>query len=49
MLELDMSNLPEEYAQMKFLIGRAQLKDDELTKPGTVENCITGGNSTSAN
>ena len=46
MLELDMKNLPEEYSQMKFLIGRALLKNDELTEPGTVENCITGGTST---
>lgn len=47
MLELDMSNLPEEYAQMKFLIGRALLKNDELTEPGVVETCITGGGSVS--
>ena len=49
MLELDMKNLPAEYAQMKFLIGRALLKDDELTKPGTVESCIYGATATSAN
>ena len=42
MLELDMKNLPEEYSQMKFLIGRALLKDDELTEPGVVESCIKG-------
>ncbi len=50
MLELDMSNLPAEYSQMKFLIGRALLKDDELTKPGMVETCYYGSsNSTTAN
>ena len=49
MLELDMSNLPEEYAQMKFLIGRALLKDDDLTKPGTVETCISGGSGSTTN
>lgn len=42
MLELDMKNLPAEYSQMKFLIGRALLKNDELTEPGTVESCIRG-------
>ena len=34
MLELDMEDLPEEYALMKFVIARVLLKDDELTKPG---------------
>ena len=34
MLELDMENLPEEYALMKFVIARVLLKDDDLTKPG---------------
>mgnify|MGYP002624329353 CR=1 FL=1 len=46
MLELDMSNLPEEYSQMKFLIGRALLKSDELTEPGAVETCFVGGTDT---
>lgn len=37
MLELDMNNLPEEYAMMKFMIGRVLLKEDELTKPGETQ------------
>ncbi len=43
MLELDMENLPEEYSLMKFLIARALLKEDDLTKPGITETSIVGG------
>ncbi len=38
-----MENLPEEYSLMKFLIARALLKEDDLTKPGITETSIVGG------
>lgn len=40
MLELDMNNLPDEYAMMKFMIGRVLLKADELTEPGVSETAF---------
>ncbi len=38
MLELDMNALPEEYSQMKFMISRVLLKNDDLTKPAKTES-----------
>ncbi len=40
MLELDMNNLPAEYSQMKFMISRVLLKDDDLTRPGKTDTAI---------
>ena len=45
MLELDMNNLPDEYAMMKFMIGRVLLKDDDLTKPGETKLALFTSNS----
>ncbi len=46
MLELDMENLPEEYATMKFMIARVLLKDDELTEPAVTQTAYLGGATT---
>lgn len=48
MLELDMNDLPQDYAMMKFMIAQALLKDDDLSEPGITETAIVEDNTSNS-